>query len=74
MSLKLNNVLHTLDLKYNLLSVQKLFHDNNCEVSFDSASINIKDKQIGTTLLQGSYDGGVYTLLSSSPVLVFTVF
>jgi len=40
---------------------QNLFHDNNCEVGIDSSSVYIKDKQMGTTLLRDSSDGGIYT-------------
>ena len=70
--LKLNNVLHVPDLKYNLLSVQKLYHDNNSEVGFDSSFMYIKDKPKGIALLQSSTSGDIYTLLTSSlvPTLV----
>ena len=72
--LKLNNVLYVLALKYNLLFVQKLWQDNNCGVSFDSSSVYIKDKQIRTTLLWGSNDGGIYNLSFSSLVSTFATF
>ena len=38
--------------KYNMLSVQKLCQDNNCDIGFDSSSVHVKDKVMRTTLLQ----------------------
>jgi len=54
--LALNKVLQMSHSKYNLLSIQRLCEDNNCEVNFDSSSVHIKDKAIGITLLQGTSD------------------
>jgi len=65
---KLNNVLHVPNLKYNMLSVQKLCSDNNYEVGFDSSSVHVKDKATGKILLHGTSDGGVYTLSSYKPI------
>ena len=70
----LNNVLQVRHLKYNLLSVQKLCQDSNCEVGFDSSSGHIKDKAIGTALLEGSSDSGIYLLpisrIHAAPLIV----
>ena len=64
--LTLNNVLYVPKLKYNLLFVQKLCKDHNCEVGFDSSIVHVKDKATGTTLLPGTSDGGAYLL--STPI------
>ena len=66
--LKLDNVLHVPKLKYNLLSVQKLCHENNCKVGFDLSSVHIEDKVTGTILIKDTTDGGVYTLSPSKPI------
>lgn len=53
--LQLEDVLYVPYLKYNLILVQKLCHDNNCEVGFDASSVLIKD--MGTILSKSSSDG-----------------
>ncbi|CAH9072266.1 unnamed protein product, partial [Cuscuta europaea] len=68
--LHLKSVYHVPNLKYNLLSIQRLCADNNCFVIFDKNSICIKDTISGKVLLQASSNGGVYpiSLIHSSPV------
>ena len=58
--LVLNNVSHVPDLQYNLLSIHQLCNDNNCTVKFDASFVHIKDKAMGTTILEGASDRGVY--------------
>jgi len=68
----LRNVLHVLALKYNLLSVKQLYHDNHCIVVFDDSSVCVKDKISGKVLLHASSTGNVYPLAvpGSSPLVL----
>jgi len=56
------NVFHVSHLQHNLLSVKRLYQDNNCIVVFDPYSICIKDKTSGKILLHTSSTGNVYPL------------
>jgi len=42
-SLRLNNVLVSLSLIKNLISVRQFTSDNNCSVEFDPAGCSVKD-------------------------------
>ncbi|CAH9099478.1 unnamed protein product, partial [Cuscuta europaea] len=70
-SLTLKSAYHVPQLKYNLISIQRLCADNNCTLIFDKNSFFIKDKASGATLLRVSSSGPLYPLhLPSSPSLV----
>ncbi|KAF3679839.1 hypothetical protein T459_27281 [Capsicum annuum] len=64
--LHLHPVFHVPQLKHNLISVKKLYNDNNCVVNFDSFYISVKDKALGQTLLWESSKGDVCLLSSKS--------
>ena len=43
-------------LKFNLLFVKRVSHDNNSILNFDASFMHIKDRTMGTTLLEGTSD------------------
>lgn len=49
--IRLNNILHVPDVKKNLLSVKKIYDENDFSVTFDSSSICIKDRKSNKVLL-----------------------
>jgi hypothetical protein len=61
----LNNVLHVPEIASNLLSVNKLCHDNNCSCFFDSHKFSVKDLLTGKILYKGLSENGVYPIYSS---------
>ncbi|CAH9089020.1 unnamed protein product [Cuscuta europaea] len=60
--LHLKSVFHVPNLKYNLLSIQKLCADKNCYVIFYKNSVCIKDHNSGEVLFKASNQGGVYPI------------
>lgn len=63
--LHLHSMIHVPQLHHKLISVKKLYKDNNCAINIDSSSISVKDKASGQTLLQAFNEGDVYPLSSS---------
>ena len=61
----LNNVLHVLEIASNLLSVNKLCHDNNCSCYFDSHKFSVQDLPMRKILYKGLSENGVYPIYSS---------
>lgn len=59
-NLYLKNVLRTLHITKNLMSVSKLIADNNVLIEFGSYGCHIKDKSTGTILLKGKLRDGLY--------------
>jgi hypothetical protein len=53
-------------LTKNLFSIHKLAHDNNAIVEFHYDLFYIKEKTMGTILLQGSSKDGLYPLIPST--------
>ncbi|GJT11369.1 beta-grasp domain-containing protein [Tanacetum coccineum] len=76
-TLSLTNILHILQIKQHLVSVQQFCHDNNVFFEFHDTFYAMKDETLGTTLLTGPCKHGLYSinLPSSQPVprSVFTV-
>jgi hypothetical protein len=62
----LPNMLHVPQLTKNLFSIHKLAHDNNAIVEFHYDLIYIKEKTMGTILLQGRSKDGLYPLIPST--------
>lgn len=60
--LTLRSVYHVPQLKYNLISIQRLCADNNCTVIFDENLFLIKDKASGAVLLHAHSNGPLYPL------------
>lgn len=52
-SFKLNNVLHVLYMKHNLLSAFRFLKDNLCSLTLESDGPTIKDHSTGKMFLQG---------------------
>ncbi|CAH9129275.1 unnamed protein product [Cuscuta epithymum] len=65
--LVLKSVYHVPQIKFNLLSIQKLCADNNCIVIFDKNSFFVKDKISGAVLLQAPSKGHLYPVSLSYP-------
>ena len=61
-SLHLNNILHVPHITKNLVSISKFTVDNSISVEFTPSCCYVKDLIIGTTLLKGVYDRGLYHL------------
>ena len=59
-SFKLNHVLCVPSMQKNLISVSKFCHQNNTFIEFSSYLFFVKDLTMGTTLLQGQDNDGVY--------------
>ncbi|KAI0500284.1 hypothetical protein KFK09_018496 [Dendrobium nobile] len=62
----LSQILHTLSLKYNILSISKLTKDNNICVIFNPSGFLLKDMKTHEVLLQGPCSDGLYSLQSPS--------
>ncbi|KAM1546010.1 hypothetical protein ACFX13_047228 [Malus domestica] len=60
-SFKLNNVLHVLKMKHNLLSAYQFLKDNYCSLTLHSNGSAVKDRFTGNMLLQGPVKNGFYT-------------
>ncbi|PKU66914.1 Retrovirus-related Pol polyprotein from transposon TNT 1-94 [Dendrobium catenatum] len=58
--LTLNQLFHTPDLHYNLLSISRLIKDNNVSILFNPHSFVLKDLQTKKILLQGPCLNGLY--------------
>jgi GAG-pre-integrase domain len=65
--LVLNNVLHVLEIKKNLLNVSQLALDNNVVIEFSSSSYFVKDQGTQQVLLHGILHKGLYKVLPPSP-------
>ncbi|GJU99551.1 hypothetical protein Tco_1328822 [Tanacetum coccineum] len=57
----LSNILHVPQITQNLLSVQKLCHDNNVFFEFHSTLFAVKDTSTRITLLTGPSNNGLYS-------------
>ncbi|CAH9146518.1 unnamed protein product, partial [Cuscuta epithymum] len=69
----LKSVYHVPQLKFNLMSIQKLCEDNDCTAIFNKSSFFVKDNQTGATLLHASNKNRTYPFtVSSSPLALFT--
>ncbi|PKU84004.1 Retrovirus-related Pol polyprotein from transposon TNT 1-94 [Dendrobium catenatum] len=64
--LQLPSILHVPRLSHNLLSVNKLTHDNSCFILFDANGFIIKDARTNKTLLQGPCHQGLYPISNRS--------
>jgi hypothetical protein len=62
----LPNMLHVPQLTKNLFFIHKFAHDNNAIVEFHYDLFYIKEKTMGTILLQGSSKDGLYPLIPST--------
>lgn len=75
-SLLLKLLLHVPSVSRNLISIQKLAHENLCYITFDSSGFTIKDWRTNLTLLTRSIYRSLYqaktTLSSSSPNYCFS--
>ncbi|CAH9090193.1 unnamed protein product, partial [Cuscuta epithymum] len=65
--LSLKSVFHVPQIKFNLISIQKLCADNNCVAIFDKNSFFVKDKISGAVLLQARHNGHLYPVSLSPP-------
>ena len=57
----LSQMLHVPEIKQNLLSVQKFFHDNNVYFEFHTSFFVVKDEITHTILLTGPSSCGLYS-------------
>nr|CDH30699.1 putative Ty1-copia-like retrotransposon [Cercis chinensis] len=64
-ALLLKNVLHVPKIAANLVSVQKLCHDNNAYVEFYPSYFAVKDQKTQAILLKGGLDKGLYSVPSA---------
>ena len=63
-SLNLKNILHVLQLKTNLISVNRLCTNNNITVEFFTNGFVVNDQASKKAFLQGNLNYGLYKLLS----------
>ena len=63
--------MHVPNVKLHLLFANWLCQDNNDMVNFGASSMCIKDKDMGTTLLEATNDNGIYSICSFSPCAAF---
>ncbi|KAL5549165.1 hypothetical protein UlMin_004396 [Ulmus minor] len=61
-NLHLNNVLCVPKISLNLISVNKLCHDNNVFLEFHPSFFLIKDANLKKVILQGKLEHGLYTI------------
>lgn len=59
---RLTNVLHTLIITHNLLSVFQFAKDNNCSITFNSSGYVIQNNQSNQILFQGPCHKSLYPL------------
>ncbi|KAL3506609.1 hypothetical protein ACH5RR_031991 [Cinchona calisaya] len=75
--LQLKDVLHVLQLSYNLLSIRKLCTENPSSFKFNSHGFRVKDNQTGKTLLSTETPSALYPISSSfitlSPIALSAV-
>jgi histone deacetylase 1/2 len=64
-SLALHNVLHVPQISKKLLSVHKLARDNDVYFEYHPWYFSIKDRQTGTSLLDGRCEAGLYPIRPS---------
>ena len=55
-SLKLQNILHVLDIKKNVMSIYRLTNDNYVYVEFHADHCIIKEESTGRPLLKGTFE------------------
>jgi len=60
--LTLNNVLVTLDIIENLVSIRRFTKDNKCSIEFDPFGFAIKDLHTKRTLLRSDSSGDLYPI------------
>ena len=72
-SLKLQNILHVLDIKKNLLSIYRLTNDNYVYVELHVDHCIIKEEGTGRPLLKGTVRDRLYMLNQSNNPRVFSV-
>ncbi|PKU87215.1 Retrovirus-related Pol polyprotein from transposon TNT 1-94 [Dendrobium catenatum] len=60
--LKLSNILHSPELRFNLLSISKLTRDNHISITFNPTGFVVKDLKTQETLLHGPCKNGLYPI------------
>nr|GFB24818.1 ribonuclease H-like domain-containing protein [Tanacetum cinerariifolium] len=66
--LRLNNVLITLNIVKNLISVRQFVHDNSCTVEFDPLGFSVKDFITRRVLLRCDSTGDLYPVTKPSTI------
>ncbi|PKU80445.1 Retrovirus-related Pol polyprotein from transposon TNT 1-94 [Dendrobium catenatum] len=70
--LKLSQILHTPNLKYNLISISQLTKDNFISITFDPFGFTLKDLATQETILQGPAKDGLYQVPMASSTQLHT--
>lgn len=65
--LHLNNVLHVPSLTYKLVSIHKLYNNNNCYAIFASSRFLVEGNHTWKTLIQCCYDDYLYPIHLGHP-------
>lgn len=66
--LSLKNVLVTIDIIKNLISVRRFTRDNICSIEFDLCGFSIKNLRTKETLLHNDSTGDLYPVFPSSSI------
>jgi hypothetical protein len=68
-STKVNDILYVNTFTTNLLSINKLTQQLNCNVIFSKKDVIFQDRETGETIGEGSLENGLYVLKSQKKIV-----